>query len=160
MRIKKFETNGFGCLKGSYRFGSQPSTLIIEKNENGKSTLVAGILAALYGLEGNGLQTLPEKERFRPLRSKGFDVTLSIQVGKREYRIKRDFNTETVSVWDEKTGQEVTTEFKGEDGEVRIGEALHPWGRRRRCLYATDLRIESNNQELMNPLRAARGIIC
>jgi hypothetical protein len=40
MRIKKFETNGFGCLKGSYEFGSLPATLIIEKNERGKSTLV------------------------------------------------------------------------------------------------------------------------
>lgn len=124
MRIKKFETNGFGCLKGSYQFGPLPSTLIIEKNEKGKSTLVAGILAALYGLDENGSHGLQEKERFRPMKWKEFDVTLAIQIGEREYRIVRDFNTGSVGVWDEKTGQEITAEFEDKSGQMMIGESL------------------------------------
>jgi len=124
MRIKEFETNGFGCLKGSYQFGSSPSTLIIEKNEKGKSTFVAGILAALYGLDENGSQGLTERERFRPMKWKGFDVSLTIQIGEREYRIVRDFKAGTVGIWDKRTGQEITSEFKKDNGQVMIGEGL------------------------------------
>lgn len=124
MRIKKFETNGFGCLKGSYELGSLPSTLIIEKNEKGKSTFVAGILAALYGLDGNSVYGLQERERFRPMKWEGFDVTLSLQIGEREYRIVRDFNTDSVGIWDEKSDQEITSEFTKENGQVMIGESL------------------------------------
>ena len=124
MRIKRFETNGFGCLKGSYQFGSLPSTLIIEKNEMGKSTFVAGILAALYGLEENGSQELRERERFKPMNGEKFDVTLSIQIGERDYRIVRDFKTDSVAIWDENTGEEITSEFDGGNGCVTIAEAL------------------------------------
>jgi len=124
MRIKKFETNGFGCLKGSYEFGPLPATLIIEKNEKGKSTFVSGILAALYGLDENGLHGLQEKERFRPMKSEEFDVALLVQIGEREYRIVRDFNAGSVGIWNEKTGQEITSEFTMDDGQVRIGEGL------------------------------------
>ena len=124
MRLKRLETNGFGCLKGSYEFGSTPSALIIENNEKGKSTFVAGILAALYGLDDHGSNDMPEKERFRPRKWKGFDVALWVGIDGEEYRIARDFDSGSVGVWNEKTGREITAGFRGEDGQPAVGENL------------------------------------
>ena len=124
MRLKRLETNGFGCLKGSYEFGSTPSVLIVENNEKGKSTLVAGILAALYGLDDHGSKDIPEKERFRPVKWNKFDVALWVEVDGKEYRIARDFDSGSVRVWNEKTGRDVTTRFRREDGQPAVGENL------------------------------------
>src|SRR5436309_3212129 len=68
MRLLRLRVVGFGVLQGEYRFAPDRLTLIVDDNERGKSTLLAAIAAALYGLDGDRRthRMMTPLDRWRP----------------------------------------------------------------------------------------------
>ena len=50
MRIRRLEIGGFGKLRGTIELAPDRCNLILAPNESGKSTLIAALITALYGL--------------------------------------------------------------------------------------------------------------
>src|SRR5512134_2071942 len=68
MKLLRLKVDGFGALKGEFAFDPGRVTLLVDDNERGKSTLLAAIAAALYGLEDNKRthRVLTPLDRWRP----------------------------------------------------------------------------------------------
>ena len=68
MKLLRLKADGFGALRGEFRFDPDRVTVILDDNERGKSTLLAAIAAALYGLEGDrrSHRPLTPFERWKP----------------------------------------------------------------------------------------------
>ncbi len=118
MRILRLGTNGFGALRGYFRFDPERLTVVVDDNERGKTTLLAAVAAALYGLEDDhrSHRVLTPLERWRPWDGDTYDVELEVECGDERYTVKRDFVRGTVEVRD-RAGQDVTAEFReGKDG--------------------------------------------
>ncbi len=141
-----FETlhiRGFGCLRTTIDFAPEKVNLAIANNEAGKSTLVAAILAAFYGLreddpdDVNGFDNhLPNQDEIshdeRPLRDKvipwtnpeEFGLTLDFTEDRNHWRIERNFHAGTVRLLNRDTGGDRTSEFHRGHGAYMIGEEL------------------------------------
>lgn len=131
-------------FRTTINFAPEKVNLAIANNEAGKSTLVAAILAAFYGLReddpadgiGMNLQPTQQVSLFqdrRPLRNKvlpwtnpdEFGLTLDFTMDDRtHWRIERDFNVGTVRLTNRDTGGDRTSEFHRGQGVYRIGEEL------------------------------------
>ena len=109
MRLLRLKADGFGPLRGEYRFNPGRVTLVVDRNETGKSSLLAAIVAALYGLDGDrrSHKVLTPVERWRPWDGGSYRVELELECEGETYTVKRDFDRGTVEVWDER-GLEVT----------------------------------------------------
>jgi len=125
VKLLRLKTDGFGPLRGEWRFDPGRLTLVIDDNERGKSSLLAAITAALYGLEDDrrSHRVATPLERWRPWNGGGFRVELDVQVDDRTYTIKRDFERGTVEVWNDQ-GREVTTEFREGKDRYPVGVKL------------------------------------
>lgn len=88
MFLSRLKADGFGCLTGEYEFAAGKLNLVLAPNEAGKSTLLAAIRAALYGLPGK------EKEQFRPWLGGQFKVALELETADQRLRVERDFADE------------------------------------------------------------------
>ena len=124
MKLLRLRVDGFGPLRGEWAFAPDKVNVVVDDNERGKSTMIAAIAAALYGLEDDRRthRVLTPLERWRPWGGGLFGVELELQAGGRTLRIARDFERSTVSVFDER-GREVTGEFV--DGkDVSLGRLL------------------------------------
>lgn len=121
MKLLRLKVDGFGPLRGEWSFAPDKLNLVVDDNERGKSSLLAAIAAALYGLEDDrrSHRVLTPLERWRPWNGSEYRVELEIEVTTRRYRIARDFGRGTVTVFDG-AGREVTAEFVNgrEDGSV------------------------------------------
>lgn len=118
MKLLRLGTDGFGGLKGYFAFDPRRLAIVVDDNERGKSTLLAAISAALYGLEDDHRSHRPitPLERWRPWGGGEYGVEIEVECGGETYRIRRDFQLGTVEV---KNGnnQDVTAEFReGKDG--------------------------------------------
>ena len=51
MKILRLRVDGFGPLRGEWSFSADKLNLVVDGNERGKSSLLAAIHAALYGLD-------------------------------------------------------------------------------------------------------------
>ncbi len=125
MRIARLKVDGFGPLRGEYRFSPGRITLVVDRNETGKSSLLAAIVAALYGLEGDrrSHKVLTPLERWRPWDGGSYRVELDLQADGETYTVKRDFERGTVEVWNER-GLEVTAAFREGRDEFPVGKKL------------------------------------
>lgn len=128
MRIKKIIASDFGCLSGSYTLFDDRVNVVVEANERGKSTLVAAILAGLYGFPpSRERKTLSEEETYRPWRCDSYCVRLEVEDDDgRPLLIERDFSEkkEKVILTDLSTNKDVTGEFVVGKNVVAVGEAL------------------------------------
>ncbi|MGH7730049.1 MAG: AAA family ATPase, partial [Candidatus Eiseniibacteriota bacterium] len=124
MKLLRLKVEGFGALKGEFAFDPGRVTVLVDDNERGKSTLLAAVAAALYGLEHNRTihRVLTPLDRWRPWEGGPYRVELEVENDGERYTIMRDFDRGTVAVWNSR-GQDVTVEF-------REGKADFPVGRR------------------------------
>ena len=125
MKIKRFKANGFGVLRGEIRFNPDKVTLIVENNERGKSTLVEGIFAGLYGFPPREIKSkskLTMAERFNPIGCDTYEIELEIESDGKSFIIKRDFKNGDIFVYDALTGKDVKDNFYKSRNYYPVGE--------------------------------------
>ncbi|HJQ96773.1 MAG TPA: hypothetical protein VJ826_00590, partial [Candidatus Polarisedimenticolaceae bacterium] len=96
-------------------------------NESGKSTMAAALLAALYGFprqRASRDKPVTTKEHFRPWSGRPFALELDMEARGRQITIRRDFDRDLVTVYDGRTGKEITPEFSVAKDRVDLGESL------------------------------------
>ncbi|HEV2105475.1 MAG TPA: AAA family ATPase [Candidatus Eisenbacteria bacterium] len=125
MRLLRLKVEGFGPLRGEWTFAPDRTNLVVDDNERGKSSLLAAITAALYGLDDDrrSHRVLTPRERWRPWNGGPFRIALDLEVPPRRLTVSRDFERGTVSVFDDQ-GREVTAEFLEGRDEYPVGRRL------------------------------------
>jgi DNA repair exonuclease SbcCD ATPase subunit len=126
VKLLRLKADGFGALRGEFHFEPSRVSIVVDDNERGKSTLLAAVTAGLYGLDGDrrSHRPLTPLERWRPWDGGSYRVELELEHGGGErYTVSRDFDRDTVAVWNAR-GEDVTAEFhEGRDG-VPVGKRL------------------------------------
>jgi len=125
MRLLRLKVDGFGPLRGEYPFNPARLTLVVDRNETGKSSLLAAVSAALYGLEGDrrSHKLLTPLDRWRPWDGGSYRVELDLECEGDSYTVKRDFERGTVEVWNDR-GLEVTASFREGKEDFPVGKKL------------------------------------
>lgn len=125
MKLLRLKVEGFGALKGEFTFDPGRVVLLVDDNERGKTTLLAAIAAALYGLEDSKRthRVLTPLDRWRPWDGGAYRVELEVEGDHERLTITRDFERGTVAVWNAR-GQEVTAEFKEGKDQYPVGRRL------------------------------------
>jgi len=125
VRIQRLMADGFGPLKGQWEFPPDRVALVVDDNERGKSSLLAAMVAALYGLDADkrSHRMMTPIERWRPWQGGPYRVEIEIQVGDERYTIRRDFEAQSVQVMNGR-GQDVTQEFRQGKDEYPVGQKL------------------------------------
>lgn len=125
MKLLALRIGGFGALRGEYRFDPARLTLVIDDNERGKSTLLAAITAALYGLDSDRRtwRILTPHERWKPWDGGPYRVELDLECGGERFTVKRDFERSTVEVWSG-AGEDVSERFRTGKDEYPVGKVL------------------------------------
>ncbi|MEK7329691.1 MAG: AAA family ATPase, partial [Candidatus Eisenbacteria bacterium] len=125
MKLLRLKVDGFGALKGEFTFDPARVTLLVDDNERGKSTLLAAVAAALYGLEDDKRthRVLTPLDRWRPWEGGAYRIELEVESDGERLTITRDFERGTVAVWNAR-GQEVTAEFKEGKDQYPVGRRL------------------------------------
>ena len=125
MRLLRLKVDGFGPLRGEYPFNRGRVTLVVDRNETGKSSLLAAISAALYGLEDDrrSHKVITPVDRWRPWDGGSYRVELELECEGDVYTVKRDFERGTVEVWDDR-GLEVTASFREGKEDFPVGKKL------------------------------------
>ena len=125
MKIKRLRANAFGILNGEYVFDTSLTNLVVEGNEKGKSTLVAAIVAALYGLLKRPASKgdLAEWKKFQPIGGGNYQVEMEVALPDKELVISRDFNFGITTVRDKLTNKDIYPEYL-EPGRDILGEKL------------------------------------
>ncbi len=124
MQIERLQILGFGKLREcQVSFDPERANLLIEENEFGKSTIVAAILAALYGFpprERTTPEMLSEREKYRPADGGSYKVILEVRTPERRHlRIVRDFGKDRTQVFDlSEGGREITESLRREGREI------------------------------------------
>jgi DNA repair exonuclease SbcCD ATPase subunit len=125
VKLLKLRVAGFGPLRGEVTFDPSRATAIVDDNERGKSSLLAAIGAALYGLESDrrSHRVLTPLERWRPWDGGAYGVELEVESGGETYSIRRDFDRNVVEVMNGR-GQDVTARFRAGKDEYPVGLTL------------------------------------
>lgn len=116
MKISRVFFRGFGRWVGqSYRF-SEGINLIEAPNESGKTTLLQGIVALLYGAKKEGVnkrQRTSWHSRFQPWQGREYGGEVDFQISDRQYRLIRslDWEDDREQLVDLKTGRDVSEEY-------------------------------------------------
>ncbi len=126
MRLTKLDVRGFGRLKGAFPLEMGPGTvaLLLERNEAGKTTLSAAVLAALFGLPGDRRRSkgkLTQRDHYRPWGGGDYGVSLHLTVGNQDLVIDRDFEADSVRVL--AGGKDVSDRFQ-QGSRMAVGEML------------------------------------
>jgi hypothetical protein len=126
VRLTRLDIRGFGPLRGSYplEVGDGGVALLLERNEAGKSTLTAAVLAALFGLPNDRRRAggkLTEREVFRPWDHEDYGLTLYLEADGHELAIDRDFERDSVRVL--AGGEDVTDRYQ-QGSRIGVGEEL------------------------------------
>ncbi|MBM3327953.1 MAG: hypothetical protein FJY67_00580 [Calditrichaeota bacterium] len=128
MHLESLNIRGFGCLRTRIDFAPDRLNLAVADNEAGKSTLVAAILAAFYGIEehmGKTSSKRPHKRQVTPWTDPDeFGVELDFYLGTQRWRIERDFASGDVRLIDRDSGRDLADEFHIGKGRYQIGEKL------------------------------------
>ncbi|SDW92850.1 Uncharacterized protein YhaN [Lachnospiraceae bacterium KHCPX20] len=123
MKLVSCYISGFGrMVDQSFDFTSGFNQ-VLENNGWGKTTLTVFLKAMFYGLEYTPRKnTLSDREHYRPWASATYGGTLTIQIGRKTYRIERTFGEkdkeDTFRLIDLATGED------SEDFSSAIGEEL------------------------------------
>ncbi len=144
--FKRLQLRGFGIYRDGIEVLFEPGlNNLVTENERGKSTLVAGLLAILYGLPGKsnpaefGLGCYRNWDN--PSRCDG---ELEFTVNDEHYFLQRDFDTNRISFW--KTTRE---------GKTILAEGVHnPIARRKHPHYEKTLKeiFGLNSKELFESI--------
>ena len=125
MKILTLKADGFGALRGEFRFDPERLNLVVDENERGKSTLLAAITAALYGLDVDrrSHRVLTPIERWRPWGGGSYRLELEIEHEGEHLTIRRDFERGAVEVWTA-DGQEISERFRTGKDSWPVGQHL------------------------------------
>jgi exonuclease SbcC len=117
--------DGFGPLRGEFTFSPDRLTLVVDENERGKSSLLAAVHAALYGLDDDrrGHRLMTARERWRPWSGGTYRLELELECAGERYVVVRDFERDQTEVWTS-GGREVTNDFREGKAEFPIGKKL------------------------------------
>jgi len=128
LRIRRLLLKDFGRLHGEYHFAADRVNLILEPNESGKSTLVAAIVAGLYGFPAGQRRSenrpVPEVEVHRPWSGAEYSVELDVEADGRVYTVRRNFSRKEERVYEWRTGKEITGEFMAGKENLDFGGSL------------------------------------
>lgn len=131
VKFDRVRLTGFGPYRETTEFiFSDGLNVLVAPNETGKSTLVAGVTALLFGLPQTTDATVFGQARYRnwdnPL---GFEGELFWRVDGKPYRLRRNFQNNQISL------------AQGEKGEYRelIGGTHNPRAQRRNQRYEEKL---------------------
>lgn len=128
MHFESLNIRGFGCLRTNVKFAPDKLNLAVADNESGKSTLIAALLAAFYGV----VDDLRDKRDKRPHRRnvtpwttpEQFGLELDFTAENRRWRIQRDFGTGEVHLIDRETGRDHAADHHRGRGAYNFGENL------------------------------------
>ena len=125
MKLLRLGTSGFGGLRGYFRFDPNRLTVVVDDNERGKSTMLAAVAAALYGLgdDRRSHRLMTPLERWRPWDGSSYDVEIEVECEGARYTISRDFDRCTVGIRDG-AGHDVAAEFRDGKEEYPVGQKL------------------------------------
>lgn len=125
MKLLRLKAAGFGPLEGEWHFDPSRITVIVDDNERGKSSLLAAVVAGLYGLENDRRthRVVTPLERWRPWGGGAYRIELDVETADDRLTIRRDFDRGTVEVWN-RAGQDITERFRAGRDEVLVGKAL------------------------------------
>jgi hypothetical protein len=125
VRFLSLELEGFGIYAQPIRFTFPPLVGIdIRPNEKGKSTLVQGLQAVLFGLPNNSDSDKFGTARFRSWeRSRAFSGALDLLIDGRRYRILRDFDTHLTRILSLDYGEAVL--YQGEANPKGHTSSIH-----------------------------------
>ena len=125
MKLLRLKVEGFGPLQGDFDFKPDRVTVLVDDNERGKSSLLAAITAALYGLEDDKRthRMVTPIERWRPWQGGPYRLELDYEKGGEKFTIRRDFEKGSVEVWNER-GQQITDQFRHGKDEYQVGKIL------------------------------------
>jgi DNA repair exonuclease SbcCD ATPase subunit len=128
MHLETLKINEFGCLRTTVTFVPESLNLAIADNEAGKSTLIAAILAALYGIVEDERVTRDKRPRRKNVlpwdNPEEFGLTLEFTLNDIRWSIERDFNTGVVHLIDRDTGKDHVSDYHKGKGIYHIGEEL------------------------------------
>lgn len=97
MKIEELVLRGFGKWQdATFRF-APGINLFYAPNESGKSTILQGIFAALYGMKRDYVKSaryLPEYEKYRPWQSGSYETIISYKLAGKTYRLHRQLTKE------------------------------------------------------------------
>ena len=128
LHLQSLNINGFGCLRTSVSFDSDKLNLIIADNEQGKSTLVAALLAAFYGIVEDArvkFDKRPNKQNFTPWESSDqFGVVLEFTQNNIPFTLARNFSNGSVKLIDEETGRDTSDQFFLKRSKYNLGEKM------------------------------------
>lgn len=114
MKIKLLDIKGFGKFNQVKLKPAEGFNIIFEKNESGKSTLLAFIRAMLYGLKGGRRSkdgSLPPLKHYKPWNGDQYAGILEYALDNgKTYRVGRNFDKGTVKVYDE-GANDITSTF-------------------------------------------------
>lgn len=115
--------NGFGKITEKEIELNRNLNIVYGSNESGKSTIQAFIKAMLFGLGKNLKAGIPEKERFRPWKSREYGGMLEYSLDNlKKFSIWRDFGSNQVKVSDSGY-KDITNEFdKSKAGGVLFAQ--------------------------------------
>lgn len=127
MFIKEVEIRGFGNLvRRKFRF-NPGLNVVYGPNGSGKSTLLAFVQGIWFGFVKAGQRRLrqdPRWKSFAPHHSPEFGGRMTVGLDQGAVTIVADLKERQVMAFDELTGREITADFVGEDGYLRLGEQL------------------------------------
>jgi hypothetical protein len=125
VKLIRLKADGFGPLRGEFKFDPTRLNLVVGANEAGKSSLLAAITAGLYGLvaDRRAHRVLTPVDRWRPWQGDSFRLELELEVDDVRYTVRRDFKSGHVEVWNG-DGREVTSEFLHGKDEYPVGTKL------------------------------------
>jgi uncharacterized protein YhaN len=142
MWVERVELTGYGGIQGeSVLFAQDKLNLMVEPNEYGKSTMATAIWSILFDFadpvkskqqsdnensgDGEPAGRMTDREARRPKNGAIFSARMDVNALERRLTIQRDFNTGAFQVFDrDRNNQEVTHQFKGENGEDEVGQKL------------------------------------
>src|SRR5690606_34836259 len=106
IRLESLELYGFGIFREGVRIDFPPGLgVLIGPNERGKSTVLQGIGAVLFGLPTLSDPTRTGTGRFRNReRPRRFEGELILEIEGVRFRIVRDFDTHRIGLYQEEAG--------------------------------------------------------
>ncbi len=129
MKFLKFISQGFGCLPDGFElsFPEEGLILILGDNEQGKSTLVNGLLSGLYGAPKGRNELSFFKDRVSPWDKpeQGGRLILEVLTESHEKRtIIRDFGAKgnALQVMDSYSRQDLTEQYRIDRKTYHVGE--------------------------------------
>ncbi len=125
---RRLELRGFGPFAAGVGVGFRPGlNVLAAPNETGKSTLLAGLQAVLFGLEGGESRTAFSRGRFRSWSGEACGGCLVLEAADRLHLIVRDFERQRVEVWE---GPPATGRPAGGAGRTAVSDPdLRAWPR-------------------------------